>query len=108
MCDVTLAPFPFGAGDTSLIALALGVPVVTMTTPYLRGNFTAGMYRWMGWTDLIAQTPEQYVEIALRLANDKDQRRQTEETILAKNAVLFENPAGVTELADFIAGVARG
>ena len=33
--------------------------------------------------------------------------REAEETILAKNSVLFENPAGVSELADFIASEVR-
>ena len=105
LCDVTLAPFPFGAGDTSLIALAAGVPVVTLETNHLRGNFTAAMYRAMGWTDLVAQTPERYIEIATRLAKDPERRREVEQSILAKNSVLFENPAGVNELADFLVNV---
>jgi predicted O-linked N-acetylglucosamine transferase (SPINDLY family) len=107
LCDVTLAPFPFGAGDTSLIALAAGVPVVTMATNHLRGNFTAAMYRAMGWTDLIAATPEHYVDLATQLANDPDRRRAAEETILAKNSVLFENAAGVTELAETLERLAK-
>ena len=52
--------------------------------------------------------PKQYVEIATRLANDRDRRSEVEETILAKNWVLFENSAGVNELADFIASIRRG
>jgi predicted O-linked N-acetylglucosamine transferase (SPINDLY family) len=104
-CDVTLAPFPFGAGDTSLIALAEGVPVVTLATNYLRGNFTAAMYRAMGWAELVADSPEQYVQIATSLANDRDRRREVEQMILSKNSVLFENSAGVDELAKFLLSV---
>ena len=104
-CDATLAPFPFGGGDTSLEAFAQGTPVVTMPTPYLRGNFTHAMYRAMGIDACVANSPEQYVEIALRLANDPAWREEVQQSILAKNQVLFENPAGVDELADFISGV---
>jgi predicted O-linked N-acetylglucosamine transferase (SPINDLY family) len=107
VCDATLAPFPFGAGDTSMVAFAEGVPVVTMPTPYLRGRFTHAMYRAMEIDDCIAATPEQYVEIALRLANDPAWREEVRRKILERNHVLFENMAGVNDLADFISSVAR-
>ena len=107
LCDVTLAPFPFGAGDTSLAAFAEGAPVVTMPTPYLRGRFTDAMYRAMEMDECVATTPEEYVEIALRLANDPAWRDEVRRSILARNHVLFENVAGVKELAYVISSVAR-
>src|SRR5439155_25253458 len=82
MCDVTLAPFPFGAGDTSLEALALGVPVVTMPTPFLRGRFTHAMYRAMGMMDCVAENMGEYVKIALRLGQDRRWRDQVKKKIL--------------------------
>src|SRR5439155_5194647 len=102
MCDVTLAPFPFGAGDTSLEALALGVPVVTMPTQFLRGRFTHAMYRAMGMMDCVAENVTEYVEIAVKLANDLTWRKDVNQRILDTNGVLFENSAGVTELAEFL------
>jgi protein O-GlcNAc transferase len=78
------------------------VPVVTLATNHLRGNFTAAMYRAMGSTELVADSPEHYVQIATSLANDVDRRREVEHIILSKNSVLFENPAGVNELAEFL------
>jgi protein O-GlcNAc transferase len=107
LCDATLSPFPFGGGDTSIVAFAEGVPVVTMPTPYLRGRFTHAMYRAMGIDDWVAASPEQYVEIALRLANDRVWRAEAGRKIRERNHVLFENMEGVTELADFISSVAR-
>ena len=74
LCDATLGPFPFGAGDTSMVAFAEGVPVVTMPTPHLRGRLTHAMYRAMQIDDCVAESPRQYVEIALRLANDPSWR----------------------------------
>jgi predicted O-linked N-acetylglucosamine transferase (SPINDLY family) len=104
-CDATLAPFPFGAGDTSLVAFAEGVPVVTMPTPHLRGRFTHGMYRATGIDDCVAATPERYVEIALRLANDPAWREQIGARIRERNHVLFENIAGVNELAEWLGDI---
>lgn len=106
-CDATLAPFPFGAGDTSMVAFAQAVPVVTMPTPYLRGRFTHAMYRAMAIDDCVAATPQQYVEIALRLANDPAWREVVRRKIREQNHVLYENIAGVNDLADFISTAAR-
>lgn len=107
VCDATLAPFPFGAGDTSIVAFAEGVPVVTMPTPYLRGRFTHAMYRAMEMDDCVAATPEQYVQIALRLSDDRAWRKTVRQTILERNNVLFENMDGVNDLADFISTATR-
>jgi predicted O-linked N-acetylglucosamine transferase (SPINDLY family) len=107
LCEVTLAPFPFGAGDTSLVSLAIGVPVVTMMTSHLRGNFTAAMYRAMGVEDCIAATREEYVELATRLANDPAAREGVSRKLLDANSALFESMAGVNELADFLTRVGR-
>jgi predicted O-linked N-acetylglucosamine transferase (SPINDLY family) len=101
-CDVTLAPLPFGAGDTSLIAFSLGVPVVTMPTAHLRGRFTHAMYGVMGIDDCVATTPAEYVDIAARLANDDAHHRDLRQKILDRSGRLFENEAGVTELADWL------
>jgi predicted O-linked N-acetylglucosamine transferase (SPINDLY family) len=102
LCDATLAPFPFGGGDTSIEAFGQGVPVVTLPTPYLKGRFTHAMYRAMAMTELVAESREQYVEIALRLANEPAWREEMRQTILARNAVLFENEAGVRDFAAFL------
>jgi predicted O-linked N-acetylglucosamine transferase (SPINDLY family) len=57
--------------------------------------------------DCVAATPQQYVEIALRLASDPAWRDEVRRKILERNHVLFENMAGVNELADFISSAAR-
>jgi predicted O-linked N-acetylglucosamine transferase (SPINDLY family) len=65
------------------------------------------MYRAMEIDDCVAASPEHYVEIALRLANDPAWRAEVRRKILERNHVLFENMAGVNELADFISSVAQ-
>src|SRR5262249_46786856 len=49
-CDVLLDPYPFGGGNSSYEALALGVPLVTLPAPLLRGRLTFGLYRKMGYS----------------------------------------------------------
>jgi predicted O-linked N-acetylglucosamine transferase (SPINDLY family) len=68
--DVVLDTPGFSGGKTSLEAFAVGQPVVTMPSRYLRGRLTHGFYRRMGLDDLIATSLEAYVDLALRLGTD--------------------------------------
>ena len=102
-CDVMLDTPHFNGMNTSLEAFAAGTPVVTMPTALQRGRHTAGMYRKMGLADCVAQTPDDYARIALRLAADADYRRHASEQIAARSAVLFEDRRVVAEFERFFA-----
>lgn len=68
--DITLDPFPQGGGVTTLEGLMMGVPIVTLRWPTLVGRLSASILTTMGLTDWIAETPEQYIEIACQKAQD--------------------------------------
>ncbi len=68
--DVALDPFPYAGGITTLDALWMGVPVVTLSGRTSVGRSGCSILSNLGLPELIAQTPEQYFEIALSLAND--------------------------------------
>ncbi len=68
--DVALDPFPFNGSTTTFEALWMGAPVVTLLGDTMVGRWSAAMLRALKLEDLIARTPEDYVEIALRLAAD--------------------------------------
>lgn len=99
--DVLLDPPHFGGGNTSYEALALEIPIVTWPGPFMRGRVTAGIYRTMGFTDLIADDAEHYLQLAYRVANDLEYRRYCQEQIRQRSSVLYENMAAVHEMEDF-------
>lgn len=68
--DVALDPFPCNGGTTSLDALWMGVPIVTLLgkTPVGRAGWS--LLNNLGLAELAAQTPEEFVERAARLAGD--------------------------------------
>lgn len=68
--DVALDPFPHGGGITTLEGLMMGVPVITLRWPSIAGRLSASIVTALGLTDWIAETPEAYVELALRKAAD--------------------------------------
>jgi protein O-GlcNAc transferase len=69
--DVALDPFPFGGGITTLIALWMGVPVVTLPGSTIASRQSCSILRASGVTDTIAESDEHYVKIVTQLAGDR-------------------------------------
>jgi predicted O-linked N-acetylglucosamine transferase (SPINDLY family) len=68
--DVLLDSHPFGGHTVGCHALWMGVPVVTLAGSRHSARMVASVLRTIGLPDLIAQSPEEYVQIALQLAAD--------------------------------------
>ncbi len=68
--DIALDPFPHGGGVTALEGLMMGVPVITLRWPTVVGRLSASIMTTLGLTDWIAETQEQYVELAIQKASD--------------------------------------
>ena len=96
-----LDPFPFSDGNTSYEAFALGIPIVTLPTSWLRGRFTYASYCQMGIMDCVAANPQHYVDIAIKLGTDPSYRETIRQKILAQHQVLYEDIQVVRELEQF-------
>ena len=83
---------PFNGGNTSLKAFALGVPIITLPSPYLRGRITQALYRQMDVLDCVANTSAEYVDLAVRLGNDPDYRAAVSSRILAAQEARTKTP----------------
>lgn len=99
--DVILDPPHFVGGNTSLEALALGKPIVTLPGRSMRSRFTAGFYTAMGLDALIARDPAEYARIAVRLGRDPVWRAERGREIEARSAILFDDPAVVATWVAF-------
>ena len=55
----------------------------------------------MGVPDLIAESPEQYVSLAVRVATDADFRHHVTTRIAERSAVLFDDQEAVAEHVRF-------
>lgn len=95
--DVMLDTIHFCGFNTSLEAFAVGTPVVTLPGAYMRGRHTAALYRKMGYEACIAGDPDNYVEIAIRLATDRAARQAASHAIETRRAVLWEEIEVVRE-----------
>lgn len=97
VCDVMLDPFYFSGMNSSLEGFAVGIPIVTMPTSQQRSRHTYGMYRHMGIHECIAESPKQYVEIALKLGQDREFHDSVRARILLRCPTLYEDMHVVRE-----------
>jgi predicted O-linked N-acetylglucosamine transferase (SPINDLY family) len=99
--DVLLDTLHFSGGYTSLLAFAMGTPIVTRPGRFMRGRLTHSFYKEMDILDTVADSREAYIEIAFKLANDRVWREDIQNKIKEKSGCLYDNPASVRELEKF-------
>ena len=68
--DIMLDVFPWCGHTTACESLWMGVPIVTLIGDRRSSRMTASVLTALGLTDLIAVTPEQYIEVASRWIGD--------------------------------------
>jgi protein O-GlcNAc transferase len=100
--DVVLDTFHFGGGISALDTFDAGVPMVTLPGPFFRGRQAAACYAEMDIGDCIASTPQEYVEIALRIAREPELRRDIDARITARSGRLFGRTDSVRALEEFL------
>ncbi len=66
--DIALDPFPFGGGTTTIEALWMGVPVITLRGNRFVGHVGESILQTLGLSYLIADNAPDYLAKAVRLA----------------------------------------
>jgi predicted O-linked N-acetylglucosamine transferase (SPINDLY family) len=96
--DIALDTFPYNGATTTLDTLWMGIPIVALRGS--RGISRSGysILRTLGLDELIAETPDEYVEINVRLALDRSWRarlRASLRTMMEKSPLM--DAGGFTE-----------
>jgi len=68
--DVALDPFPYNGGITTLDALWMGAPVVSLAGSRFVGRMGLSILSNVGCPELVASSPDEYVRKAVELAGD--------------------------------------
>jgi predicted O-linked N-acetylglucosamine transferase (SPINDLY family) len=68
--DIALDTSPYGGGTTTCDTLWMGVPMVSLAGKTAVGRAGLSILSVVGAPELVARTPEQYIQIAADLAND--------------------------------------
>jgi CRISPR-associated protein Csy1 len=105
LCDAFLDTLHWSGGNTTLDALAAGLPPVTLPGPTMRGRQSFAMLRLLGLEELVAADAADYVRIATRLGADPGHRREVSGKILDRADRLFGRGEPVQALQAFLEGV---
>ena len=105
--DVALDTLYFGGTNTTYDALAARVPVVTLPSRFIRGRYAAALCRRATVADLcVADSPQGYVDKAVRLGTDRTLRAEAADAI-ASAGQIFESPAAASQLEDVFTALIR-
>jgi protein O-GlcNAc transferase len=74
--DIGLDTFPYNGTTTTCEAIWMGVPVVTLAGNTHASRVGASLLSNAGLPELIAKTPDEYVDIAVKLAGDLERLRR--------------------------------
>ena len=102
-CDLHLSTFPFGGTNSNLDSMQLGIPMVTLRGPEAHSQIDTGMLRRAGLPDwLSTDTPEAYVETALRLIGAPKERAKLRRQLLALDVDKEFSESGAKGRDDFV------
>ena len=75
--DISLDPFPYGGGATTLESLCMGSPVVSLTNDSKQAHrYSSAILSPLGLNEWVAKTKDEYVEIVCHWANDLENLAQ--------------------------------
>ena len=90
--DVGLDTLPYNGHTTSLDSFWMGVPVVSLSGRTAVGRAGRSLLSNVGLPELVAQTPEEYMDIAVSLAGDLPRLAELRKTLRErmKNSPLMD------------------
>lgn len=84
--DVALDTFPYAGTTTTCEAIWMGVPVVTLAGPSHASRVGVSLLNAIGAPELIAQTEDEYIQIASDLAANDDRLDDLRQSLRARMA----------------------
>lgn len=101
VADVFLDSFGWTGGHTTLEAITCDLPVVTLPGELMRGRHSDAILTMLGLTETIAQTTEDYIDLAVRLGCDPTWRADLVQRMRARQSHLYNDKTCVTALEAF-------
>ncbi|TMW63213.1 hypothetical protein Poli38472_002154 [Pythium oligandrum] len=100
--DTVLGSIHMTRPRSAMQAFTAGVPVVTLVGELWSSRIAYAFYQQMRIRDLIATSITEYVELALRLAEDERFRKRMTRKIQRRRRFLSADPTAVTEWERFL------
>ncbi|MBL1176463.1 tetratricopeptide repeat protein [Pantanalinema sp. GBBB05] len=105
--DVFLDTIYWSGGNSTLEAVAYGLPVVTLPGEFMRGRHSAAILQRLGVTETIATDLTDYINLAVRLGTSLTWRQEITTKIQAGHDRLYDDRECVRALEAFFQQVAQ-
>ncbi|MBE9241093.1 tetratricopeptide repeat protein [Synechocystis salina] len=102
LADIFLDCLSWSGGLTTHQAISCNLPVVTCPGKFMRARHSYGMLKMIDVTETIAQSPEEYIEIAVRLGADSHWRQQIRDLMEKNKNKLFDDQECIKGLEQFL------
>jgi predicted O-linked N-acetylglucosamine transferase (SPINDLY family) len=107
-CDIFLDSIGWSGCNSTLESLVHNLPVVTFRGALMRGRHSSAILDRIGVGETIAESIDEYVGIATRLATNSDERRRISLKIDRNKHTAYRDRDCIARFEDFIAAAARG
>ena len=99
--DIILDSLEWSGGKTSLEAITLHKPIVTLPGEFMRGRYTYGILKMLNLEEMIASSKREYVEIAIKLATDNNFKNMVINKIKTNKNTLYNDSKPIKFLEKF-------
>ena len=99
---VFLDTIGFSGFNTAIKAIECDLPIIARSSNFMRGNLASGLLKRIGMSQLIANSDNEYIELVVKLTNDKKYHNEVVKKIAAMKHLLYEDRSVVRALEDFL------
>ncbi len=102
IADIFLDNIGWSGCNTTLECMTHNLPIVTLAAQQMRGRHTLAFLKMIGVEETIAQSKDEYIQIAVRLAQDAGYRRHIAQRIALNKHKLYGDLMPIRALEDFL------
>jgi len=106
-CDIFLDSIGWSGCNSALESLPHNLPIVTVRGALMRGRHSAAILEMMGIPETVADTVDDFVSIAVRLAGNPAERGALSRRIAEAKHRLYRDRACISALEQFLERAAR-
>ena len=105
--DVILDSLDWSGLNTSLEAISLDKPIITLPSNFMRGRHTYGILKILKLNELICSSKKEYVDLAVKLSKNPSFRDNVIEKIKTNKKLVFSNYKVIKFLEGFFESVSN-
>jgi len=107
ICDIFLDPIGWSGCTSTLEAIDCNLPVIAFPYFLMRGRESTAILNMIGVKETIANSIDDYVSLAIKLAKDPNLRSQISDKIARNKHIIYRDRTCITALEDFLETVVK-